>query len=56
MDPDTAVQVMVRVVVVGVVNCKLDNIGNSPTEISLHAIFMVSNTNRSHKLTILNIN
>ena len=55
MDPDT-VQVMVRVVAVGVVSCKLDNIGNSPTEISLHAIFMVSTTNRSHKLTILSIN
>ena len=54
MDPD-AVQVIVRVVAVGVVS-KLDNIGNRPTEISLHAIFMVSNTNRSHKLTILNIN
>ena len=35
MDPDTTVQVMGRVVAVGVANCKLDNIGNRPTEISL---------------------
>ena len=53
MDLDSTVQVMVRVVAVGVVNCKLDNIGNRPTEISN---FHESNTNRSHKLTILNIN
>ena len=33
MDPDT-VQVMVRVVAEGMVNGKLENIGNRPTEIS----------------------
>ena len=41
MDPDT-VQVIVRVVAVDVVTCKLDNIGNRPTEISLQVFFMKS--------------